>query len=334
MTLAAFLTMDLAGEHAQGVSLFLICILLANSEVLFTVGNTAGIAVSLCVVAVWCFLRGRFLSAGVICLALSLAIKPHDSGLVWLYFLLAGGVYRKRALQTLVVTLLLAAPAIVWVSRVAPEWRSELQANLASTSAHGDISDPGPSSINRKGAADIIIDLQSVMSVIRDDPGVYNPATYLICGSLLLVWATTTWRRTSTSVPNAAFALASVSALSMLATYHRPYDAKLLLLAVPACTVLWAEGGKVARFALTITTAGVLLTGDIPLAILALITKNLTIPTMGLVAKILLLAILRPAPLILLVVAIFYLCIYARRVSLSKTATKLPDAIPASVPSS
>ena len=36
------------------------------------------------------------------CLAISLMLKPHDAGLVWLYFLLAGGIYRKRALQALV----------------------------------------------------------------------------------------------------------------------------------------------------------------------------------------------------------------------------------------
>jgi len=31
----------------------------------------------------------------------------------------------------------------------------------------------------------------------------------------------------------------------MLVTYHRPFDAKLLLLAVPACAMLWAEGGRI-----------------------------------------------------------------------------------------
>jgi hypothetical protein len=111
--LAAALMWDVGNRYASGVSLFLICIVLANSEVLFAGGNPAGIAVSLCVVAVWCFLQERFVPAGILCMAVSLAIKPHDSGLVWFYFLLAGGVYRKRALQTLAVTVLLALPAIL-----------------------------------------------------------------------------------------------------------------------------------------------------------------------------------------------------------------------------
>ena len=58
-------------------------------------------------------LFGNYKLAGILCMAVSLAIKPHDSGLVWFYFLLAGGVYRKRALQTLAVTVLLALPAIL-----------------------------------------------------------------------------------------------------------------------------------------------------------------------------------------------------------------------------
>jgi hypothetical protein len=35
-------------------------------------------------VAAWCFIKGRFIPAGILCLAVSLAIKPHDAGLVWL----------------------------------------------------------------------------------------------------------------------------------------------------------------------------------------------------------------------------------------------------------
>ena len=61
-------------------------------------------------VAVWCFIRERFVPAGILCLAVSLAVKPQDAGLVWLYFLLVGGVYPKRALQTLVAMLALGLP--------------------------------------------------------------------------------------------------------------------------------------------------------------------------------------------------------------------------------
>ena len=84
--LAAFLMWDLGAGAAPAISGGLIAIFLAGSELLIEIGNAAGIVVSLCVIAVWCFLRDRFVPAGVLCFALSLAIKPHVAGTVWLFF--------------------------------------------------------------------------------------------------------------------------------------------------------------------------------------------------------------------------------------------------------
>jgi hypothetical protein len=309
--LAAILMWDIGKNYAPAVLLFLICIVLANSEVVFAGGNTAGIAVSLCLVAVWCFLRERFVPAGILCLAVSLAIKPHDAGLVWLYFLLAGGVYRKRALQTLVVTVLLALPAILWISHIAPHWIGDWQSNLAITSAQGGINDPGPASITGRTAG-MVIDLQAAVSVFRNDPRIYNPVSYLVCGALLLVWSVRTLK-SRFSQARAWLALAAIVPLTMLATYHRPYDAKLLLLTVPACALLWAEGGPIGWIALLVNTAGFALTGDIPLAILVILTNNLHVGTAGIFGQILTVVLTRPASLILLVMSIFYLWVYVRR---------------------
>ena len=311
---AAFLSWDLSADYAPGVSLFLICILLANSQVLFTTGNTAGMAVGLCVIAAWCFLKRRLAVIGVLCLALSLAIKPHDSALAWLYFLLAGGALRKRALQALAVMVLLCLPALLWTSSVAPGWARELHANIVETSSHGDISDPGPASIARKGTADVIIDLQSVISVFRDDPRIYNPLTYAICGSMFLMWGIAIFR-SRLSTTTSLYALAVIAPLSMLATYHRPYDAKLLLLSVPACCILWAEGGAIGRWAFALTAAAVTLTGDIPLAMLAMITRNLDESSMGGPGRTLTIAFFRPAPLALLAMTVFYLWVFLRSAS-------------------
>ena len=309
--LAGLAAWDMSGNFAPAIALFLVCILLADSEVLFAVGNTAGIAVGFCVVAVWCFLKERFAAVGVLCLALSLAVKPHDSGLVWLYLVLAGGTLRKRALQALAVTAVVAVPAVLWVSQSAPNWMQELHTNLAATAAHGDISDPGPTSINSKSSADIMINLQTAISVFRDDPDVYNPVSYLVCGALLLIWSVTTLRSPA-SPANAMYALASIAALSMLATYHRPYDARLLLLSIPACAMLWAEGGSIGKIAIAVNTAAIVITGDTPLAVLAILTRGLDLSTMGIGQKIMTICLLRPAPLFLLILAIFYLWLYAR----------------------
>ena len=309
--LAAFLMWDIGARYAPKVSLLLICILLANCEMIFGGGNTAGIAVSLCLVTVWCFIKDRFVPAGILCLAISLAIKPHDAGLVWLYFLLAGGIYRKRALQTLAATAVLGLAAIAWVTPIAPRWLPELHSNLLVTSAHGGYSDPGPTAVNGRRPG-TIIDLQSAIAIFRDDPRIYNSVSYLVCGALLLVWAVRTLK-VRFSRTHALLALAAVVPLTLLVTYHRPYDAKLLLLAVPACAILWAGGGLIRWLALLVTSAAIVFTADIPLTIFWILTKNLHISTAGLSGQIVRVVVMRPTQLALLAMGIFYLWIYLRR---------------------
>jgi hypothetical protein len=311
LIVAAYLMWSLAEDAAPRLSGALIGLLLVFSAGLMLNGNSAGIAVSLCVIAVWCFLTERFVWVGVLCLAASLAIKPHDAGLVWLYFLLAGGVMRKRALETLAITALLALPAVLWVSQVSPHWVQELQYNQIVAAAHGGLSDPRPDAVG-SGTAAMMTNLQTVFSMFWDDARVYDLVTYSVCGALLLVWAVTTLR--SQQTPGRAWlALAAVAALSMLPVYHRPHDARLLLLTVPACAMLWGEGGVLRWFALGLNTAGIVLTGDIPLALLVGVTKGWHMDTAGLSGKALSIILTRPAPLILTVIGVFYLWVCVRR---------------------
>lgn len=310
MIIAAFLTWDLGQEYAPDLTFYLVCILLANCGILFCGGNPAGICVSLCVISVWCLVRDRWVAVGLVSMAISLAIKPHDTGLIWLYFLSSGGVYRKRALQILAITCILGVPAILWISRISPHWTQELHATLVAYSARGGINDPGPAGTSGVGPG-MIINLQTIVSLFRDDPGFYNPVSYLLCAPLLLIWIVLTFR-SRRSPATAWLALASVTALSMLPLYHRPYDAKLLLLTIPACAMLWKAGGPIGWIAVLMTWAGVLATADIPLAVFQILTRGMHFSP-GLQGKILALPLTRPAPLILFAVGLFYLCVYARR---------------------
>ncbi len=310
LLIAAFLAAALlmwreSASPARRVALLLLCILLANCEIVFSGGNTAGLVVALTVIAAWCFLSSRLELLGVLCLAVALTLKPHDSGLVWLYFVLAGGVPRRRALQSAAIAAALTLAAVAWVSCAVPGWLPEMRANLAVINAPGGINEPGPTSIG-VNSADMIIDLQTVFSIVRNNPAFYNAATYLVCGTLFLAWMRAVLR-THFTPRSAWFALTAAAALSMLVTYHRSYDAKLLLLAVPACSLLWAEGGAVAKAALSLTTATIFFTADIPLTIVAIATAHLPMTSPAWSAKTAAILLGRPAPLLLLATAVFYL---------------------------
>lgn len=158
----------------------------------------------------------------------------------------------------------------------------------------------------------MIVSLQTVVSYFRDDPIFYNPVTYLICAPLLLAWAYFTLRAPPTTA-RTWLALASIAAFSLLPVYHRQYDTKMLLLTVPACALLWSEGGRLKWLALVVNLLGFLLTGDLPWAILFAVFPHLHIATTGFSGQVVLAVQVFPVPLALLLMACFYLWVYARR---------------------
>jgi hypothetical protein len=106
-------------------------------------------------------------------------------------------------------------------------------------------------------------------------------------------------------------ALAAISVLTQLPVYHRPYDARLLMLTIPACAMLWAGRGRVGRFALGLTWAAIIVTSDFPLMFQEAATSTLRVSTSTLAGKLTLL-LLQPAPVILLATGCFYLWVYLR----------------------
>jgi hypothetical protein len=228
--------------------------------------------------------------------------------LVWLYFLLAGGAFRKRALQTAALTTMLVLPSVFWVYRVAPHWIYDLRSNIAATSVRGGINDPSPASPADTPAA-TNISLQEVFSVFYDNPRFYNFATFLVCGTLLIIWMVTVLRSRS-SEHQACLALAAIVPLSMLATYHRIYDAKLLLLTVPACAMLWSRRGLTGWIALILNSVVFFVNGDVPITILNQATKNLHLSIVTLSGKFVTVLLARPNQECLLALSLFYLWTY------------------------
>ncbi len=308
--LAAALIWNVAADFNPILAAALVTLTLATSELLLILANPAGVAISFCVIAVWCFLRQRFVFAGVVLLALSLMLKPHDGGLVWLYFLLASRPNRKRAWLTLAAVAVMSLPAVLWCNSIAPGWRDEFRQNMSSLASHGDVNDPGPASKGSHGIT-MITNLQAPLSLIRDDPPFYNAISYAIFGVILGVWIFKTLR-TPFSYSMAWFALAPISILPIVAIYHRVYDARIILLTLPACVMLWKEGGAKAWIALALSTMGIVSTGAVPWALFLRFMHNLQLSSPS-ALRVLAGFEASAVPLIMLALSVFYLYVYLGR---------------------
>jgi hypothetical protein len=153
--------------------------------------------------------------------------------------------------------------------------------------------------------------MQAVFSYFRDEPSFYNAMSYILCGPMILIWAVVTLRRGSTPI-GARLALATIAPLLLLPIYHRSYDAKLILLTVPACTLLWAAGGRVGKLAILASSAAIVLNGDLTRAAFFFLVSALHLSTAGLSGKFLTLVQVSTVPVTLLLVGTFYLWIFAR----------------------
>jgi hypothetical protein len=258
--LGTALIADLCFEFAPVFSAGYLGFFLLTSTTLIMLAQPTQLTIGLCAVATWCLLRKRFVGLGIVCFALSLTLKPHVTGLVWLYFLLRDASSRRRAWHIAILTAVLYLPGVVWASMMpaSSHWLSEIPSNVRGITAHGQVGDPGPA--NPEASA--IGGLQPLFSLFRDDPGFYNKAAEAVGVVLLAAWLVPVVRM-HRSVERDFMALAAVVCISLLPVYHREYDTRMLLLTFPAFALLMARGQ------LTRT-----LTAGITLSTLTFITHN------------------------------------------------------------
>jgi uncharacterized membrane protein len=77
-----------------------------------------------------------------------------------------------------------------------------------------------------------------------------------------------------------------------------------------------------------VTTAGLVLTGDIPLALLSILADQLHIGPTGISGKLLMVVLMRPASLALLAMSVFYLWAYLHRTApAAESGSKQPDGL-------
>jgi hypothetical protein len=190
-----------------------------------------------------------------------------------------------------------------------------MRAHIAILSAHGAVSDPGPATVLNRGTL-TLTNLQAIFSLLRDAPGFYNVTSYLVCGVMMVVAIVVMVRRQPGE--NARWlGMAFAAALTLLPVYHRQYDAKLLILTIPACAVLWSQRTRLSIAALIVTVLGLSVTADLPWAFYLAFTSRMQLS--GVAARLYFLSLAATVPLTVALVALFYLGTFAKVVRESES---------------
>ena len=227
-------------------------------------GQTSFISVGLAVISLWCFMRGRYTVAGIVCLGVGMGLKPQLAGLVFLYLILRP-VFRRPAVKAAVVAIALLVIGGAWVSLSAPSknWRVELSEQIKMTQQPGAVNDP--STANR--FAPDIVNAQAAFVLITGNASAYNLLSYLLFAALFIPFVIRTWRGTGTNTQMFG-ALAAIACIGMLPVYHRVYDLLILLLTFPSLICLFVEHRKLRWIA-----AGATFVALIPASLIARIPR-------------------------------------------------------------
>ncbi len=317
LSLAGLLIWQTCAKDAPDLSFVLLALSLGTGPVFFYSANPAGLAIGLCVIGCWCLIEDHSPWVGVVCLAAGLVIKPHDVLLVWICLLLAGGMLRRRALQVALMAALFAVPGLWRMSSISKDWPAELRSNLAMLAARGEIDDPRPDAYSDHTAG-MMLSLQAGVSLFDAESRVYNGIAYLVCGVLFLLLSREALRD-KLAVSHIWYLLAAAAPLTLLVTYHRSYDAKLLFLCLPAGLQLWSKRGGRGWAAAILLVAAIGLVNEIGISSLQLMTNGLPVHQSGIGPDTPLVIAAHPIPFLLLAMSAFYLGAYIREARSTET---------------
>ena len=169
----------------------------------------------------------------------------------------------------------------------------------------------------------MVISLQALLSYFWDDPRFYNLGSYVLTAPLLLVWILVTVHTRATR-ERAWLAIASITLISLLPVYHRQYDARMLLLTIPGCVVLCTQLPHFGGMTKLVTAGAILFTGDLLWAILLALLSMAPQPATPRAQWFHAAVEMLPAPLVLLLAAIFFLWAYWRFAAVQDADAQLP----------
>jgi hypothetical protein len=234
---AVVLALRLCPDKHRWLATVLAAALLAASGQMLALGQTTPFAVALLAIGTYLFLRGRYLTPATVLLALTLAVKPQIGGFVVL-FLLLRGVRRGHAGAAMAAALVLmvAGGSILKSRPASADWVAELRSNVINAQTGGEANDPGPDYPRSIGS----LQLQSITSVFLADPQWYDAAAYVISAIFLAIVAVGV-ARSRPGLENHLLAVGTLAVVTLFPVYHRFYDSRLLILALPAALLVFRE---------------------------------------------------------------------------------------------
>lgn len=203
-------------------------------------GQASFIAVGLAVLALWCFIRGRYVLAGWVCLGIGMGLKPQLAGIVFLYLILRP-VFRRSAVKAAIIAIALLLIGAVWLRLPGPSgnWRTELSEQIRTSQQPGAINDPSAANFSSQE----IVDAQAVWALVTRNPPTYNLLAYLLFGALLIPFAIRAAAGAETNT-RVFTALGAIACIGMLPVYHRVYDLLLFTIAFPSLICFFVQGQK------------------------------------------------------------------------------------------
>lgn len=232
---AANLVVTLCPPTRRRLAAILSAIILAGSSQLLAVAQPSAPAIALATIGGYCLISGRMRWGGIAALILSLAIKPQIAGLLALYWAVRGP-HRRDAIAAIFGSVVLLACGILIVQsrHEGARWVNSMRANIASEETSGAI---GTGDVSQASAT---LSLQAVTSVFSQTGKIYNRAAYVIFGILLAAWLTAEMKLMQLKADSARdlLSMGGLAVLTLLPVYHRSYDSRLLMLAIPAALIV------------------------------------------------------------------------------------------------